>query len=173
MTTQDSTFIHLVETSGIGHGTIRMAFSNEAAANEYAAGLEEYMGARVRRIPLDPDYREDWRTIIDLDRDGTVLRSDRRILTGDSITQAFFTGEAVIRPLTRERQSRVTYRNWRMRLESEEADRDGAIIVAQEVRQRAITAQIWPEENAARDGAAGQTLQEILESVLAEREDSP
>ena len=128
------------------------------------------MGARVRRIPLDRDFQDDRRTIIELDRDGGVQRAESRIITGDCITQAFFTGDPVTRAATRGAPGSAGYRNIRMRLESEDTDRERAMALAREIHRRAVSAGIWPEEGSAHDARSNGDLQEILRQAVEEGE---
>ena len=167
----NATYIHLVETNGLDHSRILAAFSTEDEANAYAGGLGDHMNARVRKIPLDPVFRDDWRTIVDLDRDGNTVGLETKILTGDGITQAFFLGEPIPTFTTRTRPGSVTYRNITMHLESEDTDEEAALQLARRIHRRAVQAGLWPDNDSPSMSVASGELQKILAEITANRTD--
>ena len=136
--------VHIVRSNNGGEERLHAAFSSREAAQAYADGLGPGRNARVIELPLDldPDPADDWRTIVDLDRDGAPREVQTRILESAGVTNAFFHGN--VRP--RAGRAGMTYRNIVLRLETDTLDQDEALREAREAWEKATGAGMWPPE---------------------------
>ena len=155
-------FIHVVRTPGDTRDRLHAAFSREEAARAYADRLGAERNAEVLTLPLDQDYAEDLRTIVDLARDGTHLGTHTRIMESAGITNAFFRGDVSRAAAPAPGKSRVTYRNMVLRLETETLDHEAALRQAREIHQKALSAGIWPPEGSGGFRQAQEDLQKIV-----------
>ena len=136
---------YIVRTTMDAEYRFHGAFTDRQQAEEYAAGLGQERKPRVLTLPLNPDPASEWRTIVDLDQTGQLIHVQSRIIDNDTATHPFFIGEKQ-RAYGSGGRTNITYRNIRLRLETETLDHGAAIREAQAIRQRACDNNAWPAD---------------------------